>query len=58
MVFGDQPRFTDPQAADALVAANSQLQSVTVEHAGDLPQLERPDETAAVVEEFLRSDSA
>jgi pimeloyl-ACP methyl ester carboxylesterase len=58
MVFGDQPRFTDPQAADALVAANSQLQSVTVEHSGDLPQLERPDETAALVEEFLRSDSA
>jgi pimeloyl-ACP methyl ester carboxylesterase len=56
MIFGAHPRFTDPPAADALVAANSQLHRVTVEHAGDLPQLERPDETAAVVEEFLLRD--
>jgi len=26
---------------------------VTIDHAGDLPQLEQPDETAAVVEGFL-----
>ncbi len=55
LVFGDHPRFTDPAAAEALVAANGQLERVTIEGAGDLPQLERPDETAAVVEGFLRT---
>lgn len=54
LVFGDHPRFTDPAAAEALVAPNDRLERVTIEHAGDLPQLEQPDQTAAVVEEFLR----
>ena len=53
LVFGDKPRFTDPAAALALVAANRTLRVVTIEHAGDLPQVEQPDETAAVVEDFL-----
>ncbi|HEY5520357.1 MAG TPA: alpha/beta hydrolase [Candidatus Limnocylindrales bacterium] len=53
LVFGDHPRFTDPAASEALVAANQHLQRVTIDHAGDLPQLEQPDETAAVVEGFL-----
>ena len=56
MVFGNQPRFTDPPAADALIAANPLLRRVTIEHAGDLPQLERPDETGTAIEEFLLSD--
>lgn len=57
LVFGDHPRFTDPAASDALVAANDHLWSVTIERAGDLPQLEQPDRTAAVVEGFMRSGS-
>ena len=57
LVFGDHPRFTDPAASDSLVAANTHLRSVTIEHAGDLPQLEQPDETAAVVEGFLRNEA-
>jgi pimeloyl-ACP methyl ester carboxylesterase len=57
LVFGDHPRFTDPAAAEALAAANGQLERVTIERAGDLPQLEQPDETAAVVEGFLRNES-
>jgi pimeloyl-ACP methyl ester carboxylesterase len=57
LVFGDHPRFTDPAAAETLVAANDHLRSVTIERAGDLPQLERPDETAAVIEAFLRDTS-
>lgn len=56
LVFGDRPRFTDPAAAEALVAANDRLERVTIERSGDLPQLERPDETAAVVDGFLRSE--
>ena len=48
LVFGDHPRFTDPAAADGLVAANGHLERITIAHAGDLPQLEQPDETAAV----------
>ena len=52
-LFGDHPRFTDPAAAEALVAANGDLERITIEHAGDLPQLERPDETAAVIDRFL-----
>ena len=53
LLFGDHPRFTDPAAADALVAANGHLEGITIEHAGDLPQLEQPDETAAVINRFL-----
>jgi len=53
LAFGDHPRFTDPAAAEALVAANGFLQRMTIEHAGDLPQLEQPDETAAVIDRFL-----
>ena len=56
MVFGNQPRFTDPPASEALIAANPHLRRVTIEHAGDLPQLEQPDQTATVIEEFLISD--
>jgi len=52
-VFGDHPRFTDPAAAEALVATNSVLERITIEHAGDLPQLERPDDTAATIDRFL-----
>ena len=53
LVFGDHPRFTDPAAAEALVTANGHLERTTIAHAGDLPQLEQPDETAAVVDRFL-----
>lgn len=54
LLFGDHPRFTDPAASEALVAENEHVSRVTIEHAGDLPQLEQPDETAAAVEGFLR----
>ena len=53
LVFGDHPRFTDAAASDALTAANEHLSRTTIERAGDLPQLEQPDETAALVEGFL-----
>ena len=53
LVFGDHPRFTDPAAAEALVAAKVGLVRITIEHAGDLPQLEQPDEMAAVIDRFL-----
>ena len=53
LVFGDHPRFTDAAAAEALVTANSALEQITIEHAGDLPQLEQRGETAAVIDRFL-----
>ena len=53
LVFGDHPRFTDPAASVALVAANKHLRSTTIERAGDLPQLEQADATAAVIDGFL-----
>ena len=56
LVFGDHPRFTDAAASEALVTANPHLRSVTIERAGDLPQVERPDETAAVLERFLHDE--
>lgn len=56
LVFGNHPRFTDPAASEAIVAANDHLQSITIEHSGDLPQLEQPRETAAAVEAFLRDE--
>ena len=53
LLFGDKPRFSDPAAAQVLIARNPMLRITTINGAGDLPQVERPDETAAVVEEFL-----
>lgn len=53
LVFGDHPRFTDPAAAEGLVAANGNVERITIERAGDLPQLEQPDETAAAIDRFL-----
>ena len=53
LLFGDHPRCTDPAAADGLVAANGDLERITIERAGDLPQLEQADRTAAVVDRFL-----
>jgi pimeloyl-ACP methyl ester carboxylesterase len=53
LIFGDHPRFTDAAAADVLLAANENLRRLTIAQAGDLPQLEQPDETAAAIEEFL-----
>ncbi len=53
LLFGDHPHFTDPAAAESLVAANAHLERITIEGAGDLPQLEQPDATAAVVARFV-----
>ncbi len=53
LLFGDHPRFTDPAAAELLVAANPHLERITIEGAGDLPQLEQPNATAAVVARFV-----
>ena len=47
LVFGDHPRFTDPAAAEALIAANVNLERITIDHAGDLPQMEQPEGGAA-----------
>jgi pimeloyl-ACP methyl ester carboxylesterase len=53
LVFGDDPRFSDPAAAEELVVANRFLQAMTITESGDLPQVERPDETAAAIDVFL-----
>ncbi len=56
MLFGDAPRFTDLAAAASVVAANPHLASATIADAGDLPQLEQPDRTAAAIAAFLDGD--
>ncbi len=56
LVFGDHPRFTDADASQALLAANDHLHGATIDQAGDLPQVEQPDETAALVGAFLAAD--
>ncbi len=53
LVFGDHPRFTDPAASHALSEMNANLEVTTIADAGDLPQVERADETAATIEAFL-----
>jgi pimeloyl-ACP methyl ester carboxylesterase len=53
LVFGDHPRFSDPAASDALIAANGHLRAATIADSGDLPQVERPDETATAIDAFL-----
>jgi pimeloyl-ACP methyl ester carboxylesterase len=55
LVFRDAPRFSDPAAARALLAENKVLEVATIDGSGDLPQVERPDVTAAVVQAFLIS---
>jgi pimeloyl-ACP methyl ester carboxylesterase len=56
LVFGDHPRFTDPVGSEPLVAANECLRAITIDGAGDLPQIEQPEETAAMVDAFLRGE--
>ena len=58
LLFGDHPRFTDPAASEALVVANANLRMVTIEDTGDLPQIERPDDTARVIADVLADGSA
>lgn len=58
LLFGEDARFADPQAARDLVAENDHLRSVTIADAGDLPQLEQPDEAAAIIAQFLGSSNA
>jgi pimeloyl-ACP methyl ester carboxylesterase len=53
LVFGDHPRFTDPDASQRLLAVNTNLRGTTIATAGDLPQVERPEDTASVVSSFL-----
>jgi pimeloyl-ACP methyl ester carboxylesterase len=53
LVFGDSPRFSDPDASEELLHQNANLRAITITGAGDLPEVERPDATAAAIEEFL-----
>jgi len=58
LLFGGHQRFTDPAAAVDLLAANPNLASTTIAAAGDLPQIERPDEAAQAILAFLDGGAA
>lgn len=53
VLTGDTPRFTDLPALRELAAAAPRIRLEVVPDCGDLPQLEHPDRTAAVIEDFL-----
>jgi pimeloyl-ACP methyl ester carboxylesterase len=53
LVFGDHPRFTDPEAAAAVAGQNSALRFETIAGSGDLPQWEQREETLRRVRAFL-----
>ncbi len=53
LLFGDHPRFTDPEAALELVGANASLRLAMIDDAGDLPQWEQREATTETVLAFL-----
>ncbi len=53
LLFGDRPRFTDPEAMEAFAAPRAALQFMRLSGSGDLPQWERPEITADLIRGFL-----
>lgn len=53
VLTGDRPRFTDLPALRELGAGRPTIRLEVVPDCGDLPQLEHPDRTAALIEDFL-----
>lgn len=57
LLFGEQPGFSDPEAARELVSRNPALRRMTLKDCGDLPHWEAPDETAGLVAGFLAGEA-
>jgi pimeloyl-ACP methyl ester carboxylesterase len=55
LLFGDHPRFTDPDATAAVAEHNSNLRMETIAGSGDLPQWEQREETLRRIRAFLAS---
>ena len=53
LLFGDQPRFSDPASARQVAAGNRRLIVRQLSDCGDLPQFEQREETARLVSAFL-----
>ena len=56
MIFGERARFSDPEAGTELARRNHNVTVEVVPESGDLPQLEHPERTAAIVSEWLSTD--
>lgn len=57
MLFGDHPRFCDPDAARALAARNPWLDVRVIPDCGDLPQFEQPAAAFEMIDAFLGARS-
>lgn len=56
LIFGDRTRFSDPEAGFDLARQNHNVEVQVLPNAGDLPQLEHPERTAAIVSDWLSAD--
>jgi pimeloyl-ACP methyl ester carboxylesterase len=52
-LYGDHPRFSDPDAMEALAEGKPELRFERLTGSGDLPQWERPELTIGLIREFL-----
>ncbi len=52
-IYGDHPRFSDPEAMEEVADDNPSLEFRQLTGSGDLPQWERPDLTVELIREFL-----
>ncbi len=53
LLYGDHPRFSDPDAVEALADGRRALRFERLTGSGDLPQWERPELTIGLIREFL-----
>ena len=53
LIYGDHPRFSDPEAMEEVADHNPALRFRQLTGSGDLPQWERPDLTLGLIREFL-----
>ena len=53
LLYGDHPRFSDPDAMEALADGHEWLRFTRLTESGDLPQWERPEITLELIREFI-----
>jgi pimeloyl-ACP methyl ester carboxylesterase len=57
LLFGDQPRFSDPGGMADAVADSAHVRVETIPDSGDLPHWEQTDRTLSLIQEFLANGS-
>lgn len=57
IIFGERARFSDPAAGFELARRNDNVSVEVIPGSGDMPQLEQPERTAAMVSEWLSAEA-